>query len=159
MRPLASPAVAQLGGPAFVAAMLETRGEVWVTGVGDSMAPTIREGDRVLLVPAGTLRRGDVVLGDFGRSLVLHRVLTLLPDDSILTIGDAHSEPERLPRRHVLGRAVVVERQPGGRRVALDLALRHGYAAFARGAWYRLRLALARAWRLRLRLLPPSERT
>ena len=159
MRPVASPATTQLRGAAFVAAMLETRGEIWVTGVGDSMAPTIREGDRVLLVPVGPLRRGDVVLGDFGRSLVLHRVLTLLPDGSILTIGDAHSDPERLARVHVLGRAVVVERRADGRRVALDPTLRHGYAAFARGAWYRMRLALARAWRLRLRLSPPAKRT
>ncbi len=42
---------------------------------GTSMLPSIADGDRVRLVPADTVRLGDVVLRRRGAALILHRVV------------------------------------------------------------------------------------
>lgn len=60
-------------------------GEFWLTLTGDSMTPTLRRGDRLLL-GAPRVRRGAIVLADIGGRPVVHRVLRVA--DQVLMRGD-----------------------------------------------------------------------
>jgi nickel-type superoxide dismutase maturation protease len=83
---------------------------------GDSMAPALLAGDRVLVVAGGRLRRGDIVAVPDPRRphrLLIKRVTHLAPGrDTVSLAGDnaAASTDSRtfgpVPRRAILGRAV-----------------------------------------------------
>jgi len=69
---------------------------------GRSMAPTLREGDRVEIVAHERARIGDVVLVANGSTLVLHRLIARLPGDAdgawLAHCGDAHFRTAGLAR-------------------------------------------------------------
>lgn len=48
---------------------------VKVNVVGNSMLPTLKNGDKVLLGPVYKMRLGDIVLATYNKSYVLHRVV------------------------------------------------------------------------------------
>lgn len=87
-------------------------GELWVSGSGGSMHPTIRHADPVLLAPlAQRVRRGEVVLVPLGPKLMLHRVVDV-QGDIVVTRGDARQRNDApVPRRDVFARALAVRRQ------------------------------------------------
>jgi hypothetical protein len=116
------------------------------------MYPTIRPGDRVLLSPVrAALVRGDVVIVPLGRSVLLHRVVSLT-NGSALTMGDACKMPDRpIDVDSVFARAVAIRRETAV--TALTPTLRFGVWALCRFAMseVRRRAAAARgrlgAWR------------
>ena len=106
-------------------------GEMWVKGSGQSMFPTIRNADAVLLSPMRRLaRRGDIVLLPLGPGLVLHRVVEATRDQ-LVTRGDARPSND-LPTHpdRVIARAVAVRRD--GEVRALVPTLRFGLLPLAR---------------------------
>lgn len=137
------------GHPALaIAAELVARGSAWVRGCGNSMAPTICNGDRVLLRPVlfQALRRGDVVVIAAPNVAVLHRIHRISPEGSVETLGDATLTGDGLlSRENVLAVAVLVERARS--RVALRATLEFGLVPYARGMTLLARLRLARWWR------------
>lgn len=85
---------------------------------GDSMHPTIRNGEYVKVVPCPVtnLRRGDVILATTGRGLTAHRIVRISAR-AIVTRGD-HSlrvDPPVDPAS-VLGRITEVEQITGDSR-------------------------------------------
>ena len=110
-------------GPAapFVSDVLAREGTLWVRAASTSMAPLIRAGDALRLVPldhAGA-RAGMVVAFRRGDELVVHRVLRCASAGPV-TKGDALPEPEApLAPRDLVGRVVAV-RTPRGRTRRLD---------------------------------------
>lgn len=133
-------------------AVVEARGQFWVTARGGSMWPTIRDGDEVLLVPLGRPRVGDVVVLDLGSRLVLHRVVRA-GDALLVTRGDAsRCEDGHVSLADVVGRAVAARR--GSTVLALVPTLRFGLLPTLRGLRWRLRLTVARLWR---RTLPDDS--
>jgi hypothetical protein len=94
-------------------------GSAWVTLRGSSMAPTLVDGDRLLVQPFSEMRRprrGDVVVLRCSMGLVTHRVATVA-GGFVVTRGDGCpcDDSPRLERA-VLGRVVEVAR--GARRFA-----------------------------------------
>ena len=87
-------------------------GELWVSGEGQSMHPTIRHADVVLLSPLrGGVKRGDIVLVPWGHGLMLHRV-DKIDDENVRTKGDARDSCDPpTARGDVLGRAIAVRRR------------------------------------------------
>jgi hypothetical protein len=87
-------------------------GEMWVTGSGNSMQPTIRHADPVLVAPlARHVRRGHVVLVPLGPRLMLHRVVDV-QGDIVLTRGDARQRNDTpVGRQQVVARALAVRQQ------------------------------------------------
>jgi hypothetical protein len=83
---------------------------------GRSMAPALRDGERVTLepVPAASLRRGDLVLFTRAGQLVLHRLIDVHRKAAALefqTQGDALRSPDPpIGADQVLGRAIEIER-------------------------------------------------
>ena len=130
---------------ALVRQVLAGGGSLWVGAHGPSMSPTIREGDQVLLVPPGDVRRGDIVLADVAGKGVLHRV-TGCDETRVWTAGDGHlrADPPR-PRSCVVARAIARERK--GRITALAGDAELGALPRARGLWWEVRLGLARRMR------------
>ena len=106
-------------------------GELWVSGSGGSMHPTIRHADPVLLAPlARRVRRGQVVLVPLGPRLMLHRVVDV-QGDVVLTRGDARQRNDApVPRRDVFAHAVAVRRQTTV--TTLVVTLRFGVAPLVR---------------------------
>lgn len=137
------------GGPTLaLAAELVARGAVWVRGCGNSMAPTICDGDMVLLrrFQFQALRRGDVVVVASSHAAVLHRIERVVSESSVETIGDARLVGDGLNSRdNVLAIAVLAER--GRLRIALRSTFEFGLAPYARGRILLARLWLARHWR------------
>jgi hypothetical protein len=127
---------------ALVRQVLAGGGSLWVGAHGPSMSPTVREGDQVLLVPSGDVRRGDVVLAEVSGRGVLHRVVRCDPTH-VWTAGDGVpcADPPR-PRSSVVARAIARER--GGRVTALARDAELGALPLARGLWWTMRLGLAR---------------
>ena len=131
-----------------IAAELVARGSTWVRGCGDSMAPTICDGDQVLLrpVPFEALRPGDVVAIATQRSAILHRIRRIGTDGLVETAGDAMLTGDGpFPREQVLALAVLAERRSA--RVTLRSTLEFGIAAYVRGTVLLARLGAARWWR------------
>lgn len=90
---------------------------------GDSMYPSIRNGEHVHVAPVewSSLRPGDVVLARAGRGLTAHR-LVKLAKDAVTTRGDnAISRDAAAPRNAIIGRITHVERN--GSPVAVPGAL------------------------------------
>jgi peptidase S24-like protein len=114
-------------------------GTVWLRIVGTSMAPTIRHGDCVLLEASRRApRRGDVVLVQGARGLILHRVIQVR-GGSVLTRGDACTATDPPVRAEEIIALTEVARR-GDTLFALRPTLRFGNAALAGFA----RLALRR---------------
>jgi hypothetical protein len=106
-------------------------GELWVSGSGQSMHPTVRHADPVLLAPLrGPVRRGDVVLVPLGPRLMLHRVVRV-DRDAVITRGDARPRADApIPRAAVIARAVAVRRD--ALVTPLTLTTRFGFASLVR---------------------------
>lgn len=81
-----------------------------VPAAGSSMVPFFCHGDTVYLDRAPqTLRRGDVVLYRRpGGRYVLHRIVGMPRDGSLIMLGDAQVDRERIERGAVCARAVRV---------------------------------------------------
>jgi phage repressor protein C with HTH and peptisase S24 domain len=90
-------------------AILEAGHQARFTASGDSMHPTIRDGESVIVEPCdpASLRAGEVVLTRAPRGLTAHRIVRITPD-AITTRGDnaLRSDPP-LPPAAVVGRVVL----------------------------------------------------
>jgi signal peptidase I len=93
----------------------QARGQHAIPITGNSMSPTIQDGDRVLVAhgPAG-VRRGDVVVCWRGGRLIAHRVLRICHGSTgptFITKGDGVSrlDPPVSPDE-VVGRVLAVQR-------------------------------------------------
>lgn len=62
-----------------IAAVLESGHSARFTATGNSMYPSIRSGDALVVEPVdpGALRRGDVVLAQLPRGLTAHRIVRM----------------------------------------------------------------------------------
>ena len=123
---LSAPEASQL-----IREVVRAGGELWVSGSGQSMHPTVRHADQVLVVPLDRpARRWDVVLVPYGPRLMLHRVVHVA-GEALYTRGDArsHNDPAVLSR-DVVGRAVAVKRAE--RVTPLILTSRFGMAGLVR---------------------------
>lgn len=81
--------------------------------LGDSMHPSIRNGEHVHVAPAGarSLRLGDVILARAARGLTAHRIVKLA-GKSITTRGDnALQRDTTLDLDAILGHVTHIERQ------------------------------------------------
>lgn len=132
---LASPEIAA----PFVPDLLSRDGAVWVHEFSDSMAPLVRAGDRLCLVPAAPtdIRRGQLVAISRGDQLVVHRVVSR-GVTTVVTKGDGLScRDAPVPLTAVVGRVAVVE-TARGRRIDLDgarwRALGRGLALISRAS-------------------------
>ena len=106
-------------------------GEIWARGSGQSMFPTIRHDDLVLLSPLRrSVRRGDIVLAPLGTGLMLHRVVEMNAG-RVITRGDARAANDvPILASDVVARAVAVRH--GNRVSALIPSARFGLAALFR---------------------------
>lgn len=86
-------------------------GELWVTGSGQSMQPTVRHADLVLVAPLRREpRRGDIVLVPLGPRLMLHRI-ALVDNERVVTRGDARERDDApVGRGEIVARAIAVRR-------------------------------------------------
>jgi hypothetical protein len=138
--------------------VVRSGGELWVSGSGQSMHPTVRHADQVLVVPLDRpARRKDIVLVPYGPRLMLHRVVSI-SGDTLHTRGDArsHDDPPVLSR-DVVGRAVAVRRDE--RVTPLIRTTRFGMAGLVRFLLWdaKRRARLVRA-AVRARLQSPHDR-
>ncbi|HKW47452.1 MAG TPA: S24/S26 family peptidase [Gemmatimonadaceae bacterium] len=106
-------------------------GEMWISGSGGSMHPTIRHADPVLVAPfTRHLRRGQVVLVPLGSRLMLHRVVDV-QGDIVLTRGDARQRNDTpIGKQQLVARALAVRQE--SMVTALVLTLRFGLAPLVR---------------------------
>lgn len=120
-------------------------GELWVTGSGQSMHPTVQNADLVLVSPLRReVRRGDIVLAPLGSRLMLHRV-ALLEEDRVVTRGDARERNDApVAKAEIVALAIAVRRN--GLATPLGLTIRFGARALVR---YLTSDAKRRARRLR----------
>jgi signal peptidase I len=107
--------------PSFVLELLTRDGAAWVRESSDSMAPLIRPGDRLRLVPihGNGPRRGDVVAYRRDTELIVHRVLAH-DARGVLTKGDALPHRDPVTATDALVGRVVTVVTPSGRRLELD---------------------------------------
>jgi signal peptidase len=85
----------------------------WVVVTGGSMRPTLTAGDTFVYRRGNAgLQPGDAVLVSSARGGFVHRVVSAMPDGSIVTRGDANPIPDLEPtrREEVSGRGVAVLR-------------------------------------------------
>ncbi|MGQ0543412.1 MAG: nickel-type superoxide dismutase maturation protease [Blastocatellia bacterium] len=82
---------------------------------GDSMTPTLRNGDRVLVDPKRTIAMGDIVLANHPYKqniLIIKRVTSIDSDANYFLAGDNPAESTdsqtfgKIPSKHVLGKVV-----------------------------------------------------
>lgn len=97
---------------------------------GSSMLPTIHDGDRLVLEATDpkALRRGDVILAEYGGSLRAHRIIRLPGGNerNFVMRGDALLSPDApLDAQQILGRVIEVERA-GRRRPVSGILIRAG---------------------------------
>lgn len=90
-------------------------GAVWLTVRGGSMAPAMRDGDRLLVSPLDSLetpQEGDIVIAKRAGRLVAHR-LVARTGEAIVTRGDAclRDDPP-LPSENILARVVAIDPSP-----------------------------------------------
>lgn len=128
----------------FVLDVLLREGTAWVREAGESMAPLVRAGDLLRLVPVdpGRVRAGDLIAFRQGEALVVHRVLRRTRA-RVLTKGDALARADApVAAPDVLARVVAV-RTPAGR--SID---------FTRPGWRLVGRLLARCSELHARAGP-----
>ena len=108
---------------AFVPDVLAREGAAWVRAASSSMAPLVREGDALRLVPLdrGRVGPGDLVAFVEGSVLVVHRVLARTPA-GVVTKGDALAEPDGLVEWTRVVARVAAIRTPAGRTLDFDRA-------------------------------------
>jgi len=84
-------------------------GELWVSGSGSSMHPTVRHADPVLVAPLRSpVRRGQIILVPFASRLMLHRVVEV-QGDIVITRGDAQQRNDApIGRTEVIAQALAV---------------------------------------------------
>ena len=140
---LAAPEAAQL-----IRDAVRAGGELWVTGSGQSMQPTVRHADLVLVAPLRrAVRRGDIVLVPLGPRLMLHRV-ALVDRERVITRGDARERNDApVSTGEIVANAIAVRRDQVV--TPLRLTTRFGAAALVR---YLIGNAKRRARRLRVML-------
>jgi signal peptidase I len=95
-------------------------GPLVVTVSGSSMEPTVREGEKVMVVRGAQVRVGDVILFETGAGeLELHRLIARLPGGVLVHRGD-HPEARAgvVRAKKVIGRAELAWRVPGVREAA-----------------------------------------
>ena len=111
--------------------VVQAGGELWVSGSGQSMHPTVRHADQVLIVPLDRpARRHDIVLVPYGPRHMLHRVVSIT-GETLRTRGDARSHDDpAVFSRDVVGRAVAVRREE--RVTPLVLTRRFGVSGMVR---------------------------
>jgi signal peptidase I len=108
---------------AVTADLLRAGHPVRFRATGRSMAPTIREGERITCHPVdpAAARRGDILLYHTGRGVIAHRVVAVRREAAGLTFhlrGDACATADQpVAAAQVLGRVTAVERR--GREVSL----------------------------------------
>jgi len=107
----------------FVPEVLEREGDAWVTTASSSMAPLVREGDALRLVPLerGRVGAGDLVAFRQDGVLVVHRVLARTPA-GLVTKGDALPDADAPVPWPAVVAGVAALRTPAGR--VLDLQRR-----------------------------------
>jgi hypothetical protein len=131
----------------LVGGLLRQGTRVWLAVGGSSMAPFLKNGDRVRLVPARRARVGDVVVRLCGpERLLVHRVVGRGGSEP-LTRGDSATERDPAIRSgELLGRVDHAER--AGRPVRLGLGPeRWLLALLSRLGWLRPLLVAARRGR------------
>lgn len=118
-----------------VEAFVSTGNQVRIRVIGNSMSPFLVEGDEVLLEQVGAkiIKSGDIVLAQWGRAYVLHRVVHRA-GEAIWLAGDNNLvQLEEVTKSQLI--AVVVAAFRGHR--ALDVhAAKSRYLGIA---WYYLR--------------------
>ena len=78
---------------------------------GDSMLPTLENGDQVKINPAdpSDLHPGDLaVYVDAGGQIILHRVVAVREGGNIITKGDNRERAECVPCNQVLGKGTIL---------------------------------------------------
>jgi len=87
-------------------------GSVWLTVRGDSMAPVVRDGDRLLVAPcagARAPREGTIVIAKQPAGLVAHRLVGLSHGTAV-TRGDARARDDApLHVREILGEVIAID--------------------------------------------------
>jgi len=87
-------------------------GSVWLSVRGDSMAPVVRDGDRLLVAPcagARAPREGTIVIAKHPSGLVAHRLVGL-SNGTAVTRGDARSRDDGpLDVREILGEVIAID--------------------------------------------------
>ena len=94
-----------------VAALLSEGHAARFRATGDSMYPTLRDGDALTVLPVHVddLRRGDIVLTQDGTRVTAHRIRSL--GAAIVTRGDNSDEDDApLAPSQVLGKVVAADR-------------------------------------------------
>lgn len=74
-----------------VKALLESQKKVAIYVRGGSMRPFLRDGDKVVLMPANrqNMKKGMIVLAQTSQGIVLHRVVSI-DSEKVLLRGDAN---------------------------------------------------------------------
>ncbi len=103
---LAAPEAAQL-----IRDAVRAGGELWVTGSGHSMEPTVCHADLVLVAPLRrAVRRGDIVLVPLGPRPMLHRVAHV-DQERVITRGDARERNDApVSTGEIVANAIAVRR-------------------------------------------------
>src|SRR5688572_643129 len=111
--------------------VLSAGGEMWATGVGHSMSPTIVDGERVLLgPPPAQLRPGMIVVVERDQGIAVHRLVRATPS-TIQTKGDNRETLDPvLSRAALIGRALAKDNN--GVTVTFLPTIRFGIAALGR---------------------------
>jgi signal peptidase I len=116
-------------------ALLSAGHEARFRASGDSMYPSICNGDYLHIVPCGTseLRRGDVVLTATERGLTAHRIVRIRERDSgvqVITRGDNALRSDRpVEGEQILGRVVHIDQGTNVRKSAPESATMMRFAA------------------------------
>jgi signal peptidase I len=105
---------------------------------GNSMYPTLRTGDTVLLIRDDRYVVGDIVAfrsKQLGGAVVIHRIVDVAPDGRFVTQGDNNDfvDGDRLSDADVLGKRTL--RLPGGEQVVATLSGPLRVAILAGGLW------------------------
>ena len=92
--------------------VIEEKGELIYTNVGDSMYPLIREGDLLVIrAVTGPLKKYDIPLykRDSGQ-YVLHRIIKVRKDDYLICGDNRHWIESGITDRHIIGVLTAVVR-------------------------------------------------
>ncbi len=146
-RSAALPVVDRDAGP-VLEALLDLGGTALVPVRGDSMRPTLIDGDRILVAPfLGLPEPGQIVLARVAGLLVAHRLISIRMQAGRRQYRlQGEHEPgydAAVLREEILGRVVAAVRQ--GRRIEIDDSGAARRRALRRCAWRRRGLTLRRA--------------